>query len=140
MCKFYYWKDYTLSLHKQVFSLRGIHYWASATCVHKSQALSLFNIRVKTEIGTKWKQNFTPNFGSQSELRRRRAGCRDIRGWAYFMTRTFDYEGEKNVSSSQCCNIDSSLTVPLERYIEVIQPSRATVKSKHKREKKAVSD
>ena len=71
LCKFYYLKDYSLSLHKEVrvFSLRGIHYWASATCVHKSQAVSVFNIRVKTEMGTKWKQNFTPNFVSQSELR-----------------------------------------------------------------------
>jgi hypothetical protein len=56
------------------------------------------------------------------------------------MTRTFDYEGGKNVSSSQCCSIDSSLTVPLERYIEVIQSGRATVKSEHKREKKTVSE
>jgi hypothetical protein len=37
-----------------------MHYWAAATCVHKSQAVSVFSIRVKTEIGTKWKKNFTP--------------------------------------------------------------------------------
>ena len=40
-------------------------------------------------------------------------------------------KGENNVSSSPCSNIDSSLTIPLERYIEVIQPNSATVKSKH---------
>ena len=55
------------------------------------------------------------------------------------MTRTFDYEGGGDVSSSQYCNIDSSLTIPLERYIEMIQSSRATVKAKRKRGKKTVS-
>jgi hypothetical protein len=56
------------------------------------------------------------------------------------MTRTFDYEGGKMSAPPSAVVIDSSSTTPLERYIDVIQPSRAVVKSEHKKKKKTVSE
>jgi membrane protein involved in colicin uptake len=56
------------------------------------------------------------------------------------MTRTFDYEGGKMSAPPSAVVIDSGLAIALERYIDVIQPSSAAVKSEHKKKKKTVSE